>query len=220
MLIETFLSNFQTLWFHDYFSSDFVIFVHVLNIYNEASFLLQQLLYNWKLVFWQIWLQFSLTFQPSPPPPKYEKNVVTGMNCRLVIQSWMETWPCLIRDPFWYRKIHRMRTAALKSNNGEKYQEAKVIIPVDKRGWGWLLAGGKNSKKRSCRWIITNDDQSHFSSPKRFWGHWNFSRKKVVFWILSMQKMRLYCHFQPVHITKNVAFKVLNFGSLHHFLSF
>ena len=118
--------------------------------YNEASFLLQQLLYNWKLVFWQIWLQFSLTFQPSPPPPKYEKNVVTGMNCRLVIQSWMETWPCLIRDPFWYRKIHRMRTAALKGNNGEKYQEAKVIIPVDKRGWGWLLAGGKNSKKEAA----------------------------------------------------------------------
>ena len=119
--------------------------------YNEASFLLQQLLLqHWKLVFWQIWLQFSLTFQPSPPPPKYEKNVVTGMNCRLVIQSWMETWPCLIRDPFWYRKIHRMRTAALKGNNGEKYQEAKVIIPVDKRGWGWLLAGGKNSKKEAA----------------------------------------------------------------------
>ena len=166
--------------------------------YNKPSFLLQLLLYNWKLVFWQIWLQFSLTFQPcisSPKSFKNEKNVVTGMNCRLVIQSWMETWPCLIRDPFWYRKIHRMRTAALKSNNGEKYQEAKVIIPVDKRGWGWLLAGGKNSKKRSCRWIITNDDQSHFSNPKCFWGHWNFPRKKVVFWILSMQKMRLYCHF-------------------------
>ena len=38
------------------------------------------------------------------------------------------------------------------------YQEAKVIIPVDKRGWGWLLAGGKNSKKEKkyvcCRWMI------------------------------------------------------------------
>ena len=31
-----FLSNFQTLWFQDYFSSDFVIFVHVLNIMKRV----------------------------------------------------------------------------------------------------------------------------------------------------------------------------------------